>query len=198
MTARFQTFNYHGSWWLFYLACTPLMFLWFIICGRLITYYDLNSVLWFLMPFLFGCWLIVIVASKFRYRNNGHLTLHGDLIKYKVRNKSKQKHLSSINEVAIYYYHKNPYIEYGMLGGFFRYRNLLFTDKTSEETLDRIEIDGDRIYVKIRNKKEAALFEEFIDALYGRIDRIRVFSTRIDDINSSDSGDFWILKSEKC
>lgn len=172
--------------WLFFVLI-PISFALFIL--TFIVYFIIRTdenAFWFLMTFLIftiEMQLLKIAFSKFRYVPNGQLTFNEIGI---FKNKSSNNfnyNWAEIDELKFYYrgdrFWRTKLGSLTINRGRRRYHNLHWFGKKGldKKILDRIDINGEIIYVKIRNERERDIFEDLISLSKKKDCHVKVIDT---------------------
>lgn len=198
MKYQFHLISYSKTNWIKRLVNYTVIGIWAL--GMLVVAIKTNKDL--RAPFLFGLMAGIYLLGFLKFKPNGKLRVN-DIELLHIT--SKQTKVWTLDDpdlsLELYYYYKPPTINYdshftSRLGGIRRY-SLFPSKEESEETLDRIVINGERLNLKIRSMKEAKKLEELIDHLYEKAINIKVFSTKYQDIFNDEGRPYWSLKAEK-
>jgi len=165
--------------WLF-LILIPVAFGLFIL--NFVIYFFISSgesTIGFYLAFVFflvEMQIVKVIFSRFRYIPNGQLNFNKDGIFSTKSSQSLKLNWGKINDLRFYYRGDRFWkIKLGKLGinrGRRRYYNLHWFGKKGldERIIDRIDINGKTLYIKIRNESEKKTFFEFI-SLAKKMDR---------------------------
>ena len=197
MRFRFRTFRYYHKPLVFFVTIITLTLLWLIMCYVIVNaWFDFSRLSHFLIPFLLGECLLTIGLAKLRYRNDGYLSIDHNGIRLEGK-RAQFWDYASITQMEVYHYHESYWIEnWGNLGGFLRYHNLKFTHHRSEASLDKILINDQKVYLKIRTKQEAEQFESAIAFIKSAVENLSVYHTNFEAL-SGEEDDLWTLKNPK-
>lgn len=160
---KLKMFKFKNRIYLFLIAI-PLIFIVFII-----TYFiyfllrrNENAIYFYitLIIFLIEVFILISLLSKLRYIPNGELTFNNFGIEYENR-KYSWKQIKTLN----FYYRgdmlwKSAVPIFARLKSYNRYSNLHWNliKGMDEKMLDKIQIQGEDIYIKIRNEQEKESF----------------------------------------
>lgn len=190
---EFSTFKYRGNFWKFYLIAIPILSCWFVTTAIIQDYIGIH----FIILFLIGAMLTINIISRFRFRNDGIIKIADNLLIHESRTTSTWQITAQL-KIDVYYVYNYYWIDmFGRLGGYFRYQNLSYTAFVSEDATDRLIINGETYYIKIRSKSEAEQFENLIDLLFDKEVNIKVYSTTSDNLLKEEFSERWKLKGEK-
>ena len=150
----------------------PTIFVLFILTFTISSIFSVSgNVIWFYMAFiifLLELQLVKIGFSKFRYVADGKLTFNGNGIFSSKSFTSFSYNWETISELKFYY--RGDWFWKFQIGriifnrGKRRYYNLRWfgNEEMDKKIIDRIDINGETKYLKIRNEKEKEIFYRLI------------------------------------
>jgi hypothetical protein len=181
-----QLIEYKNRIWLFFLVI-PIAFFLFISTFFLYFYFRSDeSVIWFYLTFaifLVEMQLITIFVSRLRYVPYGQINFDDRGVSSENSSFNLDLSWNKINSVKFYYrgdkFWKLKLFGITFIHGKRRYRNLnwIAVKGMNEKVIDRIDINGNPLYVKIRNETEKNIFHQFIAISNSKLDDVQIMET---------------------